>query len=356
MTKGEGVQGKASRAAVIGWDVGGAHVKAARAEGGRIVAAVQVAAAVWRGLDRLEAGLDAALSALGRPGAAHAATMTAELSDVFPSRAEGVASVTRLLAERVAPAPLLVYGGRAGFLAPEAASGHADDIASANWHASAALVAARLADALLIDMGSTTVDVIPVRGGGLAAEGYSDAERLVSGELVYTGLTRTMLMAVADRVPFRGRPTPLMNEYFATTADMRRVLGDLAEDSDRHDTADGRGRSVPESIARLARMVGRDAAEATLEEWRGLAAALAEAQLRTIHDAALLVLSRAALPEAAPVVTAGIGRGVAGMVAARLGRRALSFDALLDAVPEARAAAAGAAPAAAVALLAAERG
>lgn len=85
------------------------------------------------------------------------------------------------------------------------AAGLANDIASANWHATAALVAKLAGEALFVDMGSTTTDLIPVSGGAVASHGYSDAERLLSGELVYTGFSRTFLFGVASSAPVRGR-------------------------------------------------------------------------------------------------------------------------------------------------------
>ena len=39
--------------AVVGWDIGGAHLKAARCEEGRIVATAQIAAPMRLGLERL---------------------------------------------------------------------------------------------------------------------------------------------------------------------------------------------------------------------------------------------------------------------------------------------------------------
>ncbi|PZE01513.1 hydantoinase/oxoprolinase family protein, partial [Klebsiella pneumoniae] len=79
-----------------------------------------------------------------------------------------------------------IYAGRAGFLPVEDARAHAADIASANWHATAALIGRHVGHALLVDIGSTTADLIPIVSGKPAAQGYSDAERLETGELVYT--------------------------------------------------------------------------------------------------------------------------------------------------------------------------
>ena len=200
---------------VIGWDIGGAHLKAARVSEGRVEAVVQAATPLWLGLDSLEQAFDALRAQLGRADR-HAITMTGELCDAFPSRREGVAGLAAIAASRLAPAAPSLYAGRAGFVELGEAASHAADIASANWHASAALVALKLRDALFIDIGSTTTDIIPIVAGRVAAVGYSDAERLASGELVYTGMTRSFVMALASRAPFRGAWTPLMNEYFAT--------------------------------------------------------------------------------------------------------------------------------------------
>ena len=205
-------------------------------------------------------------------------------------------------------------------------------------------------------MGSTTTDIVPIADSAVASAGHTDAQRLTCGELVYTGLTRGFLMAVADRAPFAGTWTPLACEHFATTADVYRILDELPDESDQMPTADGRDKSSPASVARLARMVGRDEAEGDGDAWRGLAAWFAEAQLRRIADAAMLVLSRVRLPPSAPVIAAGTGRHVAARLAARLGRSSVDSADLLPATadPSGRLSAliGQCAPAVAVALLA----
>jgi len=313
---------------------------------GRIEVAAQEATPLWLGLHHLEAAFETLKSRLGDP-AVHAITMTGELCDAFGSRREGVVGLAAIAARRLARTPAWLYAGRLGFRPLEEAAEHAEYVASANWHASAALVALRVPAALLIDIGSTTADLVPVVGGAVAAVGYTDAERLAAGELVYTGVTRSFVMAMADRAPFRGVWTPLMNEYFANSADVHRVLGGLPEGADRMATADGRDKTASASCARLARMIGRDSSEAGLEEWKALAAWFAEAQLRDVADAAFLRLSRGDLAADAPVVAAGIGESLGAELARRLGRRCVSFSHLVEAGPEAS----HCAPAVAVALL-----
>ncbi|GJD52079.1 hypothetical protein OPKNFCMD_4841 [Methylobacterium crusticola] len=296
------------------------HVKAALVEDGLVRAAVQAPCPLWNGLPALDAAI-AALPAWARSPARHAVTMTGELTDCFADRADGVAQLAGWAAARL-PGSVAIYAGRAGFLPPGAAAGRAPDVASANWHATAALVGGVQPAALLADIGSTTADLIPIVAGRPAASGYSDAERLETGELVYTGVVRTPLLALAAAAPFRGRRTALMAECFATTADAYRLTRDLAAAEDQQDTADLKGKSDSETETRLARMIGRDRHEGTGADWAGLAGHFAEAQLRLLHDAAALILSRGTLPGDAPVVLCGAGRFVGARLAARLGRPA----------------------------------
>jgi len=335
----------------IGWDIGGAHLKAARAEDGRIVAATQIVCAPHYGLSHLEAAIREASARLGAAGR-HGVTMTAELSDAFASRAEGVVAVAAIFAREVRGGDIVFYAGAHGFVAHGEVAAAAGAVASANWRASAELVARRCADALFIDMGSTTTDLIPIRAHAVTALGTSDAERLAHGELAYAGFTRGHPAVFAGRAPVAGRWTPLVNENFATMADVRRLLDALPEGVDLMPTADGRVKTIAASRARLARLAGRDAAELTDAQWRDFGQYLATAQLRLIEDQIALLSSRGAFAPSAPFVGAGIGRAAAAALARSQGRDYRDFDEFLDAAPQAKRAAADCAPAAALALLA----
>jgi probable H4MPT-linked C1 transfer pathway protein len=338
-------------ACVIGWDIGGAHLKAARAEDGRITEALQVPSPLRLGLEALEQAFAQAKPNMGKADR-HVCTMTAELADTFACRTEGVEQLAAAAVRALDPNRVVLYAGRAGFIAPQAAVRHAEDIASANWHATATLVAKQQGVGLLIDMGSTTTDIVPVEDGVLAARGYTDAERLACGELVYTGLVRSFVMAIAERAPVAGGWTPLVHENFANMADVHRLLENLPEGTDQMPTPDGRPKTLAASRARLARMVGRDAQDR--QDWTALARWFAEVQIRTITDAAMLILSRGELSPAAPVVAAGIGSTMIGEIARRLGRTCIGFESLLDVAPHARLRASHCAPAAALAVLASE--
>jgi (4-(4-[2-(gamma-L-glutamylamino)ethyl]phenoxymethyl)furan-2-yl)methanamine synthase len=334
---------------IIGWDIGGAHLKGARVENGEIVAVAQIACPLWLGLDQLHQAFAQAKAALGS-AARHVATMTGELSDAFPDRRAGVAAITTATAKELGA--VAIYAGPQGFVATEPAIEHADLVASANWHAGATLIAGRDREALFVDLGSTTTDIIPIKESRVAAHGHSDAARLAHGELVYAGVVRSSLFAGLRHVPFDGRWVPLMNEAFATSSDVYRILGQLPEDADLMLTTDNQPKTKDASRARLARQIGIDARDASAETLDQLAAYFAEAQMREISDGVFLVLSETVLNADAPIVGAGAGRFIVNKLASRFDRRYVDIEDMLPARPPVKHKAADCLPACAVALLA----
>lgn len=311
----------------IGWDLGGVHVKAALVVGDRVREVVQAPCRLWRGLPALDETF-AKLPDWAREPADHAVTMTGELTDCFKDRIDGVAQLSDW-ADRNLNGAVRIYAGRSGFVEPAAAAGASADIASANWHATAALIGKTIEDALLVDIGSTTADLIPIVDHFPAARGYSDAERLETGELVYSGVVRTPILAFAREAPWQGRRTGLMAETFATTADIYRLTGELPDGADQQHSADLKGKSLAETQTRLARMIGRDRMDGRHSEWKALARYFAEAQLRPLHDSAMTLLTRNDLPDDAPIVVCGAGAFLAERLARRLGRRSLPLTTLI---------------------------
>ena len=275
---------------VIGWDLGGANLKLARIDGRRAVEVTQIPCPLLQDASKFDAALAEALP-LCPAGAVHAVTMTGELSDVFSDLADGVAYLVAMMREAT-DGEAIFYGGRAGFLHDVGAVEHAFDVASANWHASATFVSRFFPDALLVDAGTTTTDLVPLKDGAVAARGYSDGERLAEGELVYSGAVRTPVMAIARTAPFRGRMQGVAAERFATMADVWRLVGELPAGADPYPTPDLKGKSTQESARRLARMLGRDATAADLLALTDLARYFADCQLAEIEAAALALMAR----------------------------------------------------------------
>jgi probable H4MPT-linked C1 transfer pathway protein len=323
---------EASRRVVVGWDIGGAHVKACLVDAG---ASADVGSALhdvaqwpcplWQGLHHLDAALAQARSRWPQAWEAHTqhvATMTGEMVDLFANREDGVRRLSAQLAEGLGPSLRLYAGAGAGrWVTPQQAALHWRAIASANWRATAEAVAARFADAVLIDIGSTTTDLVVLRGGRIVAADASDAQRLASGALVYQGVVRTPLCALAQRVPFGGEPrVNVMNELFASTADVYRLTGELDPAHDQQASADNAPKDLAATRQRLARMIGRDAGDTPEADWLALARFWRGAQRDEIAGQLARVVADAGLGADAPVVGAGCGDFLAAEIAERAGR------------------------------------
>ena len=89
--------------------------------------------------------------------------------------------------------------------------------------------------------------------------GCNDTDRLLAGELVYTGVGRTPICAITDWLPWRDARCPVAAEVFATAADAYVILGDLPEQPTDTSTADGRPLTKEFARERLARMICADA-------------------------------------------------------------------------------------------------
>ncbi len=298
------------QAEVIGWDIGGAHLKAAWLnQKGEVLGVFQEPCPLWQGLEKLETALAHILQKLPASVEHHALTMTGELADLFTDKVQGVEEIIAVMQRTLAEKTLFVYAGRLGFIAADLVEPiTTGDIASANWVASSRYVAEHIEQGLFVDMGSTTTDILLINNFQLDALGYSDFQRLASSELVYTGMVRTAVMAVVQSVNFAGAEVGVMSEYFATMADVYRLTHELDERHDQTDTADARPKTEQASARRLARMLGCDALDYSLSDWQNLAYTIRAQQLARIQQACQKQLSRLKTRKKTELVGAGIGR------------------------------------------------
>jgi probable H4MPT-linked C1 transfer pathway protein len=295
---------------IMAWlalDIGGANLKGADGRG----FAASRPFALWRAPERLAAELLEIIAA-APPSQGIAATMTGELADCYQTKAEGVRAIVDALVAAAEGRAVVVYSTEGAFLSPEHAKARPLGVAASNWHALAAF-AARLVDdfpALLIDVGSTTTDVIPIDARGPAAVGRTDPERLLSGELAYMGVERTPVSAIVSSLPWRGHECPVASELFATAADAYIALGVMAEGPGNLDSADGRPRTAAMARVRLARMICADTTMFSAEDVLTSAAAIRDAQAKKIADAASRVIARMAV-KPATIILSGHGEFLA---------------------------------------------
>jgi probable H4MPT-linked C1 transfer pathway protein len=294
----------------IGWDIGGVNTKVARVAGGAVVDARSRPYELQRAPARLASLLRELAGELGGgDDARHAVTMTAELSQMFRTKREGVGFVLDAVEAAFPAASISVYTVDNTFIAPADARRQPRLVAAANWAATAHVVARHHPDAILIDVGTTTTDVIPIAGGAVAALARTDPDRLASGELVYTGALRTPVEAIVSHVPYRGGTAAVSAESFALIGDVHVWRGDLADADYTVPTPDGRPATPPFAMERLARIICADRELIDDAAVSRIADAVAAAQVEQVAQALRRVAARH--PSLRTAVVTGLGSFIA---------------------------------------------
>ncbi|HVC96899.1 MAG TPA: hydantoinase/oxoprolinase family protein [Pirellulales bacterium] len=292
---------------LLAFDIGGANLKLADGRG----FAASIFFPLWQRPSEL-ADILAALVATAPAAERFAVTMTGELADCFATKAEGVSHILAAVAKVAAPREVRVYLTDGSLVTPADAIERPLMAAASNWHVLACFSGryAPRGAAILLDIGSTTCDLVPLENGRPVARGRTDPERLMSGELVYTGVVRSPVCAVAASLPWHGAQVPIAHELFATTWDAYLTLGELPEEPECTQTADGRPATKAAARDRLARMICADREMFDDDDALAAAAAVARAQLAKIAVAAQAVVRRMTSPPAA-VVACGQGEFLA---------------------------------------------
>lgn len=274
-------------------DIGGANLKAADGKG----FAESYAFALWREPNRLAQELRTIIAEA--PESTHlAVTMTGELADCFESKTQGVQHILKAVHAAADGRHTRVYLTDGMLVTPQVATMKPLLAAASNWHALARFCGrfAQEGTAVLVDIGSTTSDVIPLVNGKPAAIGHTDTERLISGELVYSGVERTPVCALIRAVSYRGQNCPIATEMFATTRDAWTILGLLPEDTSEKFTADGRPATRSCARARLGRLVCADEESFNHRDAAVIAESVADVQTHQILTSLKDVVERLPQP------------------------------------------------------------
>ena len=294
-------------------DIGGANLKLADGLG----FAVSQPFPLWKNPKQLVEALRTIIT--GAPRADHLAiTMTGELADCFSTKIEGVRFIVNALSTAADGRHTRVYLNNGLLVSPQIALKQPLAAAATNWHALARFAGrnAPKGHGLLIDIGSTTTDIIPLTDGRPAAQGKTDPERLIASELVYTGVERSPVCALVNAVPWRKQQCPVAQELFSTTWDAYLTLGDLPEEPNSTNTADSRPATKSAARDRLARSICADREMFDDADALAAAEAVARAQLAKIAVAVAQVIGRSSTPET--IVLSGRGEFVARRVLERM--------------------------------------
>ena len=312
---------------LVGWDIGGVNVKAAwmapRKDGTRQVRISSKPFEIWRDKHLLPEVLRAALADISpdTPPHAMAVTMSAELSDVFATKSEGVRFVLDCVRDGFPDCDSYALNLSGEFVRLEEAYGSLLDFAASNWVASAQWLAARYPDCILLDVGSTTTDILPILKGEVCVRGRTDMERLSSGELVYTGVLRTNLAAIVQSVPVAGRLCRVSSEYFSVSGDVHLVLGHLDPKEYTCPTPDNRPPTIDSARSRLSRLVCADTDMLSVADIDALALFIYEQQVLQVRSGLEQVVSRNTELRSHPVIVFGTGAFLGREAAGGLGLR-----------------------------------
>ena len=252
--------------------------------------------------------------------------MTAELVDAYQTKKEGVLDISKKVND--------TFNLPLGFVGFEGVMNYKNllnnplDVAAANWVATSRLAGIISSDCIMIDTGSTTTDIIPVKEGKECAKGRSDLERLATGELVYSGTLRTNVAALVYKIPLNGSWYRIASELFAITADIHLVLGNIQEEDYTCHTPDSDGTGFEECMRRLARVVCSDLDFLAPDDIKEISEYIYLKQAEAVSEALLEVAERNNIQK---VVTTGLGMDIIGKKASELARiPSVGMDQLLS--------------------------
>lgn len=182
-----------------------------------------------------------------------AVVMSGELADCFSSKQEGI----NFLYDAVRNVfPNAKFYGIDGKFHTKPVS----QIAAANWLVMADVLRFKYPDCLLVDMGSTTTDIVPLNAWE-TLKGQTDFIRLKTGMLLYYGLLRTPVSSLIRRISPDGNDILLSTEYFACSGDAHLLMEMITSDMYSTATPDSCSTSWNHCLRRMARMVCADVHE-----------------------------------------------------------------------------------------------
>jgi len=319
---------------VLGLDIGGANTKATflRTEQGKVTKQKTVLEyfPVWKKEKKQLVGLlkniekslvkSTVLDGVG-------VTITAELSDAYVTKKEGINHVLDCVTQVFGDMKVFVLDVEANLLSVRQALKEHLKVSSANWAATGWVVSQLIKTGIVVDVGSTTTSIIPIINGKITAQGKTDLEKLQNGELIYSGSLRTNIAAIINTIPVNGKTTRVCSELFAQSGDVHLILGNISKEDYTAETCDGRGKTKPEALARLARVVSGDTDMITEHEILSMAEFVYKKQVEQIAEGLNQVYERTKLPkENIKIVVTGLGRNFL----ARKAAQQVGFSKIID--------------------------
>jgi hypothetical protein len=272
---------------MIGIDVGGANLKVVNESGAHIHYCP-----LWEHAP-LTSLLDQYVTS---PHDRAAVVMSGELADCFSNKMEGISFIVGAVKKAF---PFARFYGTDG----QFHDGAVPRLAASNWLASADYLRTEYPDAVLLDIGSTTADIIPLKFFD-SLLGLTDLIRLQKGYMLYTGMLRGNIATMLQLVLLDGIKTPVSSEFFAISADAHLVLGHIIPEDYTCDAPDHKEKTKAASIRRLARVVCADPDEIGKDGAEQIAAQFWEKQRGLVCGQVRQVVAESGAGE---IIVAGIG-------------------------------------------------
>jgi len=208
--------------------------------------------------------------------------ITAELSDAFQTKREGILAILSALEQVFNKEKMFFICTKNKFINFNRAKREYFLVSAANWVSTALFLGNYVPKCILIDSGSTTIDIIPIINSNPISKGKTDIERLINHELIYTGGLRATIPSITHFVPYKGNLVRISFEKFALISDVNRILNNITESEYINDTADNRSKSLEDCYARLSRILCMDIETILKDDLNEIAAYIYEKQIEII--------------------------------------------------------------------------
>ena len=292
----------------LGIDIGGAHIKLIGLNKKRSVCFANYRKCyVWKGLDSLKKEFEYINNLNFDKKIICGITMTAELCDIFKSKKIGASQISNLC--KILKYNFLFYSKQKNIFTKDV-KGNYKNIISMNWHAVARYFMRYYKNLIIIDFGSTTTDFICIKDGIISNVGVDDLSRLSEGELIYTGVVRTPLFGIQNKINYKNKVYHIIPELFSSTSDIYRVNNFINKNFDVDDEADHQGKSLTKSLIRISRSFAIDYNKKNNSLLLDLSKILIKRQIKTIEENIKILKEKKNYKKNVSIFFSGIGRSI----------------------------------------------
>ncbi len=289
----------------LGIDIGGAHLKIIGLDkDGIVIFAEYSSCRVWEGTKFLGKLFKDLNNLFPRKTLKCAITITAEMCDNFKDRKEGFKKIIKLCQILEFKKYFYVNNSQIFKKKPKYS-----EFISMNWHSIGRFLENKVDNAILLDFGSTTTDLVCIKDNRIANEYFDDFLRINNYELKYTGFTRTPLYGITHEIKSTNNVQKIIPENFSESSDIYRVLNKLDKKNDVDKTSDNRGKTKKESLIRISRNFGFDYKILFKKKIEKICNEISSIQLYSIYEA-MNKLQKKFQIKKPTIIVSGIGQDV----------------------------------------------